>query len=218
MPSDPARPPPSTPPVYESVRRGPMFEGESSSRPAPRSTAKRFATRSFYWTMPIAIAGVAVLAIWISPELTEPPPHMLAPPPTAIAPPAPTTIDPVLASAYGEGALRQAERETRRIGIVGAKAVACALKSGSWLNELRAAASADIMERYPTFDNDQKNRALLGQFALEQFDSGQREGEQDLAVREQQEVCSELPALPDYRAADRLARDVAARRLWPAPE
>jgi len=166
--------------------------------------------------MLIALAGAAVLAIQIGPELIEPPPRVLATSPIATAPPAPPvpiTTDPVLASTYGEGALRQAGREARRTGMAGAQAVACALKSRRWLNELRAAASADITERYPSFDDsDLRSRALLGQFALEQFDSGQREGEQDLAQRGQQQVCDELPTLPDYRAADRLASDVAARR------
>jgi len=165
--------------------------------------------------MLIALAGAAVLAIEVGPGLIEPPPRVLAPPPIATAPPAqpvPTTINPALASAYGEGTLRQAGRDGRRIGMAGAQAVACALKSPSWLKELRAAASADIIERYPSFDEDPRNTALLGRFALEQFDIGQQEGEQDLALRGRQQVCDELPTLPDYRAVDRLARDVAARR------
>jgi hypothetical protein len=212
MPSDPTHAPASAPPVYESVRRGPSFQGELPPTPTPTSTGKRLATRSFYWTMLIALAGAAVLAIQMGPELIEPPPRALAPSPTAVAQPAPTPTDPALASAYGEGALRQAGREARRIGMAGAQAVACTLKSRSWLNELRTAASADITERYPSFDDNARYNALLGQFALEQFDSGQRQGEQDLALRGQQPVCDELPTLPDYRAVDRLARDVAARR------
>jgi hypothetical protein len=218
MPSDSPNPPPPAPPVYQSVRRGPLYQGEvnPTGTDAPTPASKRLVSRSFYWTMLIALVGAAALAIWISPDLMEPEPRVLTQPATPIAsdvPIAAAPLDPSLASAYGEGTVRQAGREARRIGKAGMQAVTCELKPRRWGTELRAATSADITERYPSFDdNDMRGRALLSQFALEQFDIGQREGEQDLAQRGQQQVCAELPTLPDYRAADRLARDVAARR------
>jgi len=221
MPSDPPQTPPPTPPappVYQSVRRGPAYQGELSASATATATQanKRLASRSFYWTMLIALVGAAALAIWIGPDLMEPEPRVLTQPTATIATSVPTEsapLDPSLASAYGEGTVRQAGREARRIGKAGMQAVACGLKPGRWVTELRAAMSADITERYPSFDDsDMRSRALLGQFALEQFDLGRGDGEQDLAQRGQQQVCAELPSLPDYRAADRLARDVAARR------
>jgi len=218
MPSDPPHSPPSDTPVYQSVRRGPSFQGElnATTTSAPTLASKRQASRSFYWTMLVALVGAAALAIWIGPGLIEPERRVVTQPTTPIASPV-RTVDappnPLLASAYGEGTIRQAAREARRIGKAGIQAVTCELKPHRWGTELRAAMSADITERYPSFDDtDQRSRALLSQFALNQFDIGQREGEQDLAQRGQQQVCAELPTLPDYRAADRLARDVAARR------